>query len=368
VAALEESVQIGSRHAVFINRFAGSLHNDFLPFLEDIEKQLKAQILNNPPLSEWSRKRLNTQLKDVRSLMAGVFDEYNKGLFGDLEEFSSHEAAFEAKSIEKVVESKLFEATVPTDVQAWAAVTSRPLILGETAQLLRPYVKDWELTQIKKVENIIRTGFFLGKTTDEISRATLSTMVESLTGKGGLLTSPKRVIASNRAMVRTAVNHTSTRARQRTSLDNSDIVTGLEIVVTFDSRTSTVCRSRAQSKPILPLDSNDLPPYHLGGCRTTVVPILDKRFNLDDDDATRSSKGAEGGQQVKADQTYYTWLKTQPKSFIKETLGKSRSELFLNGGLTSDEFSKLSVDKLFRPLTLDEMRTKDPMSFDSAGI
>jgi SPP1 gp7 family putative phage head morphogenesis protein len=700
--ALEQSVQIESRHAVFINRFAGGLHNQFLPFLEDMAKQLAAQLRDNPPVTEWSRKRLNNQLSDVKSLMGAVFTEYNKGLFNDLKEFSAHEAAFEAQALEKVIESKAIEVTLASDVQAFAAVTSQPLIVGDTAVLLNPFIKEWEASQVRRVQNVVRSGFFQGQTIDQ--------MVKSISGKNGVL--DKKTRASNRAVIRTATNHVSSVARETTIEENDDITTGYEWVSTLDSRTSSQCKSLdgteflrkdkgkefqpkppihinaclagtkittehgqvaiehvkvgdkvlthtgefkevytvmarphdgmvrdlidgfgrsvslTNEHPILTLSKgwlevgdlkrrdelfynphklersndtsgskvtqnvllnshdiiteiteelisygifsqsrgvsstvnldnrtadnkisnvssdrhlefisktkaikkiyndllvpcrctfervslrvrgffkrgldkarviychsfagllaafftsfwvlsspvfaagwfynkfsarpygvpsvsglnpeldtslsnsvireivmsfyrpkafsrlpvfvfnevhdffignghynkspcdkwynvsiNSIVEYHYNGmvynlavkddetyiangflvhnCRSTIAPILDKRFGLDDSDATRASKGAEGGQQVQADQTYYSWLKTQPKPFIRETLGKSRSELFLNGGLTSDEFSKLSVDKLFRPLTLDEMRAKDPMSFDSAGI
>lgn len=358
--ALEESVQISSRHAVFINRFAGGLHNEFLVFLSEMQRKLSAQLRNNPPTTEWSRKRLNNQLSDVKLIMTSIFNEYNDALLGDLKEFSSHEVGFEAQALGKVIESKAIEVTVATDIQAFAAVTSRPLIMGDTAILLNPFIKDWESSQIKRVQNAVRAGFYQGQTIEE--------MVRVVSGKNGIL--DKKTRASNRAIIRTAVNHVSSVAREKTIEENGDITTGYEWVSTLDTRTSGTCKSldgkeflrKNKAKEFQPV-----PPIHIN-CRSTIAPILDKRFALDESDATRASKGAKGGKQVSADQTYYTWLKTQPRSFIRETLGKSRSELFLNGGLNSDEFAKLSVDKLFRPLTLKEMRAKDPMSFDSAGI
>lgn len=358
--ALEESVQISSRHAVFINRFAGGLHNEFLPFLEDMRKQLAAQLRNNPPVTEWSRMRLSNQLSDVKSLMQVIFNEYNEGLFSDFKEFASHEAGFEAQSLASVIESKAFEVAVASDIQAYAAVTARPLIMGDTAILLNPFIKDWEASQIKRVQNIVKSGFFQGKTIEE--------MVRAISGKNGVL--DKKTRASNRAIIRTATNHVSSIAREKTIEENGDITTGYEWVSTLDTRTSGTCKSLDGKEFLRKNKAKEFqpkPPIHIN-CRSTIAPILDKRFALDESDATRASKGADGGKQVNADQTYYSWLKTQPKSFIRETLGKSRSELFLSGGLNSDEFAKLSVDKLFRPLTLKEMRAKDPMSFESAGI
>ena len=130
--ALEESVQISSRHAVFVNRFAGGLHNEFLPFLEAMRKQLASQLRNSPPVTEWSRMRLNNQLSDVKSLMNAIFSDYNEELFNGLKEFTSHEAGFEAKALASVIESKAFEVALASDTHAFAAVVSRPLIMVDT--------------------------------------------------------------------------------------------------------------------------------------------------------------------------------------------------------------------------------------------
>ena len=169
-------------------------------------------------------------------------------------------------------------------------------------------------------------------------------------------------------MVRKVTNHISAIAREMMMLDNRDIVIGYEWVSTLDSRTSGQCRS---------LDGNVFlfsksgfkpqPPIH-PNCRSTTAPVLDKRFSLDDGTETRASKGAEGGQQVKATTTYYSFLKAQPKSFIDDTIGPTRGKLLRNGGLTANEFARLTVDQKYRPLNLKEMEAKNPLAVEKAGI
>jgi len=68
--------------------------------------------------------------------------------------------------------------------------------------------------------------------------------------------------------------------------------------------------------------------------------------------------------------SYYDWLKTQSDTpeFIVDALGKSRAALFLKGGLSSSEFARLNLGRNFEPLTLAEMRDKDPLAFMKAGI
>lgn len=360
MAATEQSIRIESRHAVFVNRFAGGLHNEFIPFLESMQRQIRAQLRDNPETTEWTRRRLNAQLRDVGQLMQAVFDDYSTGLFDNLEEFSGSEAQFEVNALSTVINSDSIDVSLPSANQAFAAVTSRPLVFGESAPLLRPFVRDWESSQITRVQNVIRAGFFQGQTIEQ--------MVRSVSGRNGTL--DKQVRQSNRAIVRTAVNHVSSVARQATFDQNDDIVIGYQWVSTLDSRTSTQCRTLDGTiflRRNAATQNQPLPPIHIG-CRSATAPILDQRFAIDESDATRASRGAEGGQQVNASQSYYSWLKTQPDSFVIETLGRTRGQLFLNGGLNADEFAKLSVDRLFRPLTLAEMRARDPMSFTDAGL
>lgn len=110
-------------------------------------------------------------------------------------------------------------------------------------------------------------------------------------------------------------------------------------------------------------------------CRSTTAPVLDARFNIDDDDETRASKGVEGGQQVSANTTYYSWLKEQGdqgakgRAFVEDVLGKERAKLFLDGGLSVDQFKRLTIDELFQPIPLSELRKKRSLqlAFDKIG-
>lgn len=78
-----------------------------------------------------------------------------------------------------------------------------------------------------------------------------------------------------------------------------------------------------------------------------------------DEGAKRAAKGAEGGQQVSADTSYYEFLKSQPAWFQDQALGPTRGKIFRNAGMTPEEFRVASVDGFGRPLTLEEMAAAD---------
>lgn len=142
-------------------------------------------------------------------------------------------------------------------------------------------------------------------------------------------------------------------------VDHSFIVAGCVL------HNSQICQSLDGRQ--FKVGEGPLPPIH-PGCRSTTTPTLSQRFDFLDKGATRASKGADGGEQVPADTTYFAWLKTQPKSFQDAAIGPTRAKLLRNGGLTSDQFSKLSLDKNFKALTLDEMKRLQPAAFEKAGL
>lgn len=356
--ALDQSVQNESRHAVFIQRFAGGLSNDFIPFLDQLKKEINNSLISAP--TDLQGRRLRSVLRELEDIQKGIYQDYSDGLLEQLELFSEHEIDFEADSLNDVIITESVSLTKPAANQVWAAGKATPMVFPDSNDtvLLKPFIKNWSATEIKRVSKIITTGFVTGETNESIAR--------KITGKGGTL--DKKTRANNKAIVRTATNHISAIAREKMMLENSDIVIGYEWVSTLDTHTSGQCRSldgkvfKWNDKGFKPK-----PPIH-PNCRSTTAPVLDQRFNLDDGSETRASKGAEGGQQVKATTTYYSFLKAQPKAFIDSTIGPTRGKLLRNGGLTSEEFAKLTVDQKYRPLTIKEMKVRDPLAFEKAGI
>lgn len=355
MSALDVSVGNESRHAVFVQRFSGGLSNEFLPFLEDLKNEINTLLLQTG--TPTSQARLNRLLEDVRRAQEAVYSSYQGDLFDQLEDFAVSESDWERRSLDDAFAN--IETDLPAVDQVVAAVRNNPLLFPDSNDviLLEPFVNNWSNSEMNRVTKIIRTGYTLGQTTDQIARR--------ITGKGGTL--DKQTLRSNKAMVRTSVVHTSSMAREQTMMENDDVVTGYEWISTLDDRTTAQCRSLDGKVFKWSDDFKPKPPYHVA-CRSVTVPVVDKRYAIDDSNSTRGSKGAEGGKQVSAKETYYSFLKKQPKAFQDEVLGSTRGKLLRNGGLNADEFAKLSVDQKFRPLTLDEMKAKNPMAFEKAGI
>tara|TARA_R110002111_G_scaffold44030_8_gene80262 strand:- start:5691 stop:6827 length:1137 start_codon:yes stop_codon:yes gene_type:complete len=372
----ERLINQSTRHGIYTQRFAGRLANLFDPYLERLIREFKLIMMDAPETTQ-SIRRINQLVTQWRNASLAIYSEYNDDvLFAELKPFSHNESQWELDNLKSVVKSPSVTLVAPAPVQVWAAINAEPLIFPDSngVKTLESFIKDWEKAQIEVVGNIVRTGFLTGRTTGQI--------VQDIAGKNGYLTNQNR--ASIKAMVRTSTNHISNYARAETLKDNDDIVIGYQIIATLDGRTSTICRhhdnGRVYNKGLIiwadgtkvKTTSKPMPAFH-PSCRTSIIAILDERYAIDDSAATRASKGVNGGQQVSATKFGYSWLKEQGSmgkaglEFVQDVLGKERGSLLVNGGLSAKQFQKLTIDELFRPIPLDELRKKQSLqlAFDA---
>lgn len=350
MAANQELTERAARHAVYIQRFAGGLDNKFLPFLEQLKRDVTSRVVR----TDFQQARQEAFLRELTAIQQSAYAAYGEQLAFDLGEWGVSESEWQERSLKTVVD---VDTGVPAPGQVITAAATTPMVFPDSniAKTMDSFVRDWSASEIRRVNNIVQTGFITGQTTQEMVRS-LDTVFD------------KTIRRNNEAVVRTAVNHMSTVAREQTLLENDDIVIGYRWISTLDSRTSSECRSLDQEVFKFKDDGfKPKPPIH-PNCRSTTVPELDGRFTVDDSPSHRPSKGSDGSELVGSKSSYYGWLKRQPAAFQDQTIGKSRGKLLRNGGMTSDEFAKLSVDDKFRPLDLKEMRKLDPDAFENAGL
>jgi SPP1 gp7 family putative phage head morphogenesis protein len=352
-------INIDVRNQVLLERLKEGEHKKFTPFLKRIEKDVRKR-LSDEGKTITSKKKLNTLLADVTSLQKAVYDDYNKQLALDLGEIGFQQSTFEAKSYEKVVAG--YQSAIPSAEQALVAIRVNPMQMQDFSgkQLLEPFIKDWSVKETQRVNNAITQGFFQGQTNAEITRRIRGTKANNF-NDGELA----KVNRSNRTIVRTAVQHSSTQARQLTMRQNSDLVKQYQWVSTLDSKTSDQCTALDGRR--FNIGEGPLPPIH-PNCRSTTTPVLSEEFDFLDKGATRASKGDKGGAQVSTNETYFSWLKKQPVAFQADAIGPTRAKLLRNGGLTSDEFARLSLNRNFEAMTLKEMQKKAPNVFETANV
>lgn len=357
--APDQLKNIEIRNQVLLEGLKEGEHRKFSRFLKDLSSQIIKR-LESEGQTIRTKRRLQILLADFNEIQNSIYFEYIGFLGENLEDVTIDQAEFETQALNKTV--KNFEAVLPAPTQLLTSVRVVPMsVQGLTSKpLLQPFIKDWSISSINRVNTVIQQGFAQGKTVNQMVLEIRGTKQQKF--KNGVLAKINR---DNRAIVRTAVQHVASVARTETMRQNSDVVKGYEVVATLDNRTTATCRGLDGRE--FKIGQGPLPPFHVG-CRTTTTAVLDERFDFLDQGAKRPVVGEKKIGQVSADKTYYEWLKTQSAKFQNSVIGVTRGKLLRNGGITADEFARLSLDKNFQPLTLDEMRAKRPEVFEQANI
>lgn len=330
-------------HQIWLQRYSTQEASTFEPYSRQLRNEIRAQVLGFGDDSR-TKARLIIMLKDLEDALYGITSDWDEQLLADLKDLSIYESKFTAETLQKNVAANF---TTPTPEQVWTAIKFQPLQLeGKPVDFTR-LLASWSETEVSRLTMGVKTGFVQGLPTRQI--------VKQVIGDGSLIDVSERHV---KAMVHTAIAHVSNQARETTYQKNNDIIEGYQWVSTLDRRTTPICRSRDGQKFYSTDDFQPKPPAHVG-CRSTTLALISSEFDFLDKGAKRAARGADGGQQVDADVTYYDFLAKQPAWFQDEALGPVRGKIFRNSGMTPEEFRVASVDGFGNPLTIKEMAALD---------
>lgn len=348
-------IDIATRQQVYLERLkAGQVKNlagTNISLRNRIRQLLAALDADN--LQDISRARLNLLILEMRNAQTGIMLAEMDKLIDDLPTIAGFSAGHEVGTLAaNVIPAATFNA--PTASLAYQAALQNPV--QATGELLEPFMKSWVSGDAARVSNIVRTGWSQGHTIQQMTRQLVGTKAGGYTD--GAISTTKR---NAETVARTATQHVANAARQEVWERNSDIVKGYQWLSTLDRKTSTQCRS-LDGRTFEP-GKGPMPPIH-PNCRSTTIAVLDKKYNFLKTGGTRS---AEKGP-VSNNETYYSWLKKQDPKFQAVAIGETRAKLLRDGGLTSERFSALNLDRNFEPLTLLKMRELEPEAFARAGL
>ena len=344
------------RRAVQLEGLKQGEVNKFAKFLKEMDVLLRER-LSGEELTTFKRNRLEKLLKDVGEGMDAILAENSAQLKDSMNQIAVSESSFEAKSLQLAV-GEATKVSLPILDEVKKAVNASPLHVrgADGGKLIEPYIEDFTTREKQRIVGAIRQGVFEGQTNGEIIQKLRGTRANQF--KDGILDITSR---NAEAIVRTGIAHVATTARNETFKANNDIVDKVEWQSTLDGRTSEICRSLSGQQ--FPLNSGLRPPAHWR-CRSTITAVLNSEFAY----LSRGGQQSSMNGTVSADLTYYDWLKMQPVEFQDSVIGVNRGNLLRNGGLSSDEFARLQLNKNFKPLTLDDMRKLEPLAFVKAGI
>lgn len=232
-------------HQVWLQRNASHEVKELEPFIQQMRDEVRKQVLQFGDDNR-TRQNLEKLLRDLEDILDGITTDWQNKLTEDLQALGGYEADWTTKTLTANVDA---EFVTPSPEQVWSAAKWSPLALSDKPADLFGMMAGWGDTEVNRLVTGVKMGFVQGKTTRQI--------VKEVVGPGGLADISQRNAAT---VIRTAINHVSTQARETTYKKNSDIVEKYEWVSTLDSRTSTICRSRDGQK--YGIGKGPLPPAH----------------------------------------------------------------------------------------------------------
>jgi SPP1 gp7 family putative phage head morphogenesis protein len=383
-----------TRRGVYVLRYATALGNRVVAVLDSDVPRIRELVANAVALGRDDLSALQGAIRAVEDARGLVFEAALSQAAEELGTLAVHEEEATRAMVAAVM-------PVAPELRKVASTTLQALVNTEPFEgaLLKQWWSSMASSEARRVRHAIRRGVVEGQAVEEVVRTIVGTRQARY--RDGILDITRR---NARALVRTAVQTYSSKARDLSMQANSDLVQGVKWISTLDGRTSAICRSR--DGQLYPADSGPRPPAHWN-CRSAVTPVLktleDMGFTgLQDAHIEGSRPYVRSGSAVKdfpklarrqlkvemgearwkalskaqrdalvkgrrdamkaaligrvpASTTYEQWLKRQPAAFQKDVLGAKRYDLFSKGKISMDRF----VDEASgREYTLAELRAQ----------
>lgn len=354
MAVRDSQVDAANRFQVTLERSKAAQSRIIEELVSKLGADVAAAIIASGDISLLSQSRYNGLVNEISALLSSFSSTFDSGLseFNDVVVENSVE-------LESGMLEKLGVDDVDADIEsAQSRFNDTPMTDGGSgAVLASTLLASLYSNELARVINALSAARTYGQSASDTVVAIRGTAQNRF--RDGLLYTTQRAYDST---MRTVAQHASTSAR--ISVMERNGVRKYEWVSTLDSRTTTKCKGL--DGQVFEINNGPLPPAHYG-CRSVVVAYIDRLRN--DEDGTRTARGISGKtNRVDASITYYEWLKRQPASFQDDAIGPVRGRLFRKGGLDAEEFRRLSLNRNFEPLTLEEMRLRRPRAFELAGI
>jgi SPP1 gp7 family putative phage head morphogenesis protein len=354
--ANETARDLTIRHAVYLERLKNGLtggarrrlNREILPALQ----RAIIDAVGTGDLSEArnATRRLAAIRAAIRAATQGVFGPVQDDLVAQAQRLLQNEAKWTAMALSEAAGVTL-AFNIPDARTLNAAFRARPFA-GFT---LDEWFNSLEEATRANITRVVQQGMVEGSGVAEIARRLRGTRALGYTD--GVLEVTRR---QSEAIVRSAVTHVSSAARQAMFDANDDIIEAFQFVATLDSRTTTLCASL--DGKVFPKNKGPRPPLHVN-CRSSLLPVLKSASEIGIKDIPASTRASMDGA-VPASTTYGEWLRGQPVSVQNSVLGKAKAKLFRDGGLKIDQF----VGKDLGELTLDQLEGLYKGAFEKAGL
>lgn len=342
------------RHQVQVQRLSSGVVKKLIPLLDRADAEIVAKLLARGDVLEGSftSVRLQKLLDAVRDINHSAHVAAGKALTAELLGIAGYEAGFQQRLIGSAL-PMAWDFVSPSAEMLKAAVTARPF----QGRLLKEWVSELGDAKARRLRDAVRLGVIQGETISQIVARVRGT--KALGYADGIMNIGRR---GAEAMVRTAVAHTTTAARDEMYKANADLIASEQWVSTLDTRTCPHCMALDGQK--FEVGQGTRTPAHIG-CRCIRVPVTKswRELGFDIDELPPGTRATMDGQ-VSATETYDSWLRKQSGEVQDEALGPTRGALFRSGNLPVDRFTNRAGDEL----TLDQLKAKEDAAFERAGL
>ncbi|HET6417258.1 MAG TPA: zeta toxin family protein [Polyangiales bacterium] len=342
------------RHAIYIERLKVGEVRSTLAELNALYDELVARTFKvldriatrGAKVREF--KSIRNLTRDLNRIAVDQYDSVARELMGRMEALAAAESRWQLAAITE-------SATVPLTLKAPSRAILRAIVhnepFGDPTRAVVRTLRGWfeaegEMSAFR-IQSALDVGLRQGDTVARITRRVRDTF--GVSGRNA------------ETWVRTGINNTVTLARERTYEENAEVVKGVQLLATLDSRTTVICMG--EDGNVYPISEGPRPPLH-PRCRTTTLPVLKswKELGIPLKELPEGTRASMNGQ-VPESVTYGEWLKTQSREFQDDVLGPKRAELFRTGAVPIDRFT----DERLRPLTLSQIVEREKLSPLTAG-
>lgn len=351
----EAYINLAIRRQAILERLKSGEVSSFAKGIRELERLIRRTLLElDEDFGNLSRAKLNNLLRLLQNDQGVIFKATTASFLENAAGIAAVYMAQELLDLNNTVDVRGTRLNDFTSKDIFRRVRQRPL--STDGDLLEPWLRGFSNRETARVSNAIRMGHSQGLTNQEMVQNLIGTRARNF--QNGLLQTTRRNAST---VVRTAVQHVASSARQEVWEANTDVVKRYQFLATLDRVTSRICRTLDQQE--FDFGKGPIPPVH-PNCRSTTIPVLDDKFSFLSRGRTRS--GEQGP--VSANTQYYDWLGRQNRATQIAVLGPTRAKLFRDGGLTAERFRELQFDRNFTPLTLEDLRKIEPEAFERAGL
>lgn len=353
------------KHRLYLARLGTGNARKLQAVMKKAELEISMELFralekHQPSALTWNQQRLAAIKKSLQKTVRSVYEQVFGQLNADLKELVKYEVEYQSTNLKAAfpLEAQpLVNIQSTTWQQVWASATAQPF----QGSLLKEWADKLPSNLVNKIGNAVQQGVLLGESyTDIIKR------VKGTKGAGyadGVVGRARNTELAN--LVKTAVNHVTAEAREKTAEVNEDIIKAREWLSTLDTHTSPMCIIR--DKLLYTVGKKPKPighsvPYGAGPgrlhfcCRSTETWVIKswQELGLKLNEMAPGTRASMGGQ-VPSDMSYGKWLARQDYATQEQVLGVTRAQMLRDG--------KISVPDMFSDkgewLTLDQLRKVD---------